>query len=148
MTDWKASIDQWRARHAVRTLRALSRPVVERASADLGSFPTDLLVLYLCTNGLSKDAFVIFSIADDSDPKRTWNSVQRANRQGQTEVLVGYETDVTSRFLVIGQVAYERGALVERSTGALWFEDDEKLVHTNHSLEPFIDACLRDIDCA
>lgn len=144
MTDWRTLIAQWKLRYCAQTLQPLTLALVESASREIGPFTGDLVEFYLSTNGISKESFAIFPLADDKDPKRTWNSIQHANRPDQPDFLVGYG-DVRDRFLTIGQVAYQRAALVERATGAFWLEDADDLVHTTHSLASFIEACLKDV---
>lgn len=105
--------------------------------------PAELEALLKLSNGLVCRSFELFPAFDSANPKKTWNSIQRANDASVTDALGGSE-DLLDRFLVFADIG-DGFAVFDRGDGSIWFEEGEaqELVQTDMELAEFIEEMVR-----
>ena len=86
-----------------------------------GKMPSPLKELYLETNGICSDKLVILPFFDNSDTKRTWDSIERANNFEKSRFSV--ESDILRDFLIFGDIGAGYGLMIHKATEKLWYED-------------------------
>ncbi|MDJ0609255.1 MAG: hypothetical protein QNJ67_09785 [Kiloniellales bacterium] len=116
---------------------------VRSAVAQLGLGP-EFEELYSVANGLGLDWFVVLPIYDPSNPKTTWDSLQRANDQDHSKHQIA-EMGFLDRFTIFAEIGGGAFAACERSDGSIWYEEDGELHQTDLSLWTFIETCLWEV---
>lgn len=99
--------------HWAHALRSLSPDVklfppafdelILNAERVVGALPDELREFLKASNGLTYRSFRVFSIFDPARPKKTWESLQRANEPAQTGALGG-DAELLSMFLVFADI--------------------------------------------
>ncbi len=140
---WEETLLRWKADFDIQTRRPVTPEVLDNAAQQIG-LPTDLMALYEHTNGISRAWLNVLPILDPDDPKRTWDSVQRANDLQKTACLEGDES-LLRCFVVFAVLDAGRCAAVDRDDGSVWYEDGDELCQTTLFLAEFIETCLKEI---
>jgi hypothetical protein len=143
MADWSTRLKNWKAQHHCRVLPPVEVSVIEATEDSLGSLPPDLAAFYGAANGLAAEAIRVLPIEDSADPKRTWDSVGRANDPSKTRFL-GRDADLLERFLIFAVLEGDSVAAFDRADGSIWYEEAGELHQTDLTLEDFIDRVLRE----
>lgn len=143
MTKWIELLEVWRASGPLRTFAPASDARLATARDRVRDLPAELDAFYKITNGLAAGSFKILPIEDETDKKRTWDSLQRANDVRTTRFL-GRSVQMLESFIVFADIGVGRAAAISRSDGSIWYEDDGELRQTDLSLEAFIETSLRE----
>jgi hypothetical protein len=91
-----------------------------------------------CSNGLVARSFRLFSALDSQHIKKTWESLQRANR-GPSAVFK--DPSFAKRFLVFGDIG-NGFAMIDRNDQTVWFmkNEDDEIHQTDFSFREFIET--------
>lgn len=115
---------------------------LEEAESAVGPLPEELRDLLTVSNGLTCRAFRVYSAFDRSAPKKTWESLQRANDPEKSDALGG-DADLHARFLVFADIG--RGyAMICRDDWSIWFveESEEEIRQTDLTFRGFIETMI------
>ena len=127
------------------TFRPVSADLLAEAERTLGKLPATLRDLYLLSNGLRCRSFTLFPVFDPDAPKKTWESIQRANDLSQTDALGG-DPDLLERFLVFADIGNGFAAF-DRQDETIWFEEGEgELARTDLRLQEFVAVMLENAE--
>jgi hypothetical protein len=120
-----------------------SRVVLDDLRRSVGEVPEALVELLRFSNGLEYRSFHLFPALDKADPKRTWDSIQRANEPNRTSALGG-NPSLLARFLVFADIGGAFAA-IDRRDGTVWFEEPSQgeLSQTDLSFREFVETMLR-----
>lgn len=112
----------------------------------LGAIPQDLKDFLAQSNGLACRSFRLYSAFDHDLPKKTWESLQRANDPSTTQAL-GANEELLLRFLVFSDIG-SGAAVWDRTQGTIWFEDadDDQLHETDLSLREFVETMVQNAE--
>lgn len=144
MIDWEQNIQAWRAITQLRTFPPVSEALLNEACTLVSNLPVELEGLYKVTNGLAAGPFKILPVEDHADLKRTWDSLQRANKSDTTRFL-SRSPQLLDQFIVFADIGLGRAAAYSRRDGSIWYEEDGQLRQTDLALDDFVEASLRDI---
>lgn len=144
VVDWKQKIQSWHKITQLRTFPPVSDALLNEARARVSDFPAELEELYKVTNGLTAGPFKILPIEDRTDLKRTWDSLQRANKPDATRFL-SRSQQLLDQFIVFADIGLGRAAAYDRREGSIWYEEEGQLRQTDLALDDFVEASLRDI---
>jgi hypothetical protein len=130
----------------VELLPPAGTAVIAEAEHLLGELPGELKDVLARANGLVCRSFRLLSAFDRDQPKKTWESLQRANDPSTTRALGG-DPDLLARFLVFADIGGGFAAW-DRVQGSIWFEEahDEELCHTDLSLSEFVETMVRNAE--
>jgi|SRR5919106_1487576 hypothetical protein len=144
MGDWILELPRVSA--DVVFLPPASAEVIADAEGAVGQLPDDLKKVLARTNGLSARSFRLLSAFDPRQPKKTWESLQRANDPEKTEAL-GADRELLRRFLVFADIG-NGVAVWDRTRGSIWFEEkgDDKLRETDLSVREFIETMVKNAE--
>lgn len=112
---------QQTAQPVLQILPGASEAVLLEAERAVGPLPPPLRGLLGVSNGLVCGGIRVYSAYDDRLPKKTWESLQRANTPGKTEALGG-SAELLQRFLVFADVGNCYLAM-DRTDGSIWFQE-------------------------
>lgn len=143
MTAWEETLLRWKAEFNIQTRLPVTPEVLDNTAQQLG-LPTDLMALYEHTNGISREWLNVLPILDPASPKRTWDSIQRANDLQNTACLEADES-LLRRFVVFASLDAGHCAAIDRVDGSVWYEDGDELCQTTLLLAEFIETCLKEI---
>jgi hypothetical protein len=99
---------------------------------------------YEITNGIEADYFCILPLYDECNPKKTWDSLERANNFLTTKFNVP-DADFLRRFLIFAEIGGLCVALLDREDGSIWYEDQTSYHQTDLSFEEFLDGMLSEV---
>jgi hypothetical protein len=123
-------------------------PAVDVAAAELavGRLPSALRALYEISNGLSCRSFRLYPVFEANNPKKTWDSIQRANNRSTAGALGG-DADLLARFLVFADIC-NGFAMLDRSDDSIWCEEarDEDVYQTDLSFRGFIETMVKNAE--
>ena len=142
--EWPEFIDTCVSRYGARTRAPLPEAEVRDRLLELSIDLPQLTALYVVTNGLSLDWFVVFPLLDRRDTKHTWEDLSRVNRPGTTRYLGG-DAGLLERFLVFSTIGAGAAGVLDRTDGSIWYEEDGELHQTTWSLGEFIENALREV---
>ena len=130
----------------VEFLPPATAAVLADAERVLGELPTELTDLLSRSNGVVCRSFRIYSAFDRDQPKKTWESLQRANDIEKTRALGG-DRDLLDRFLVFADIG-GGFAVWDRTDHSIWFEelDNDDLRQTDLSFQAFVESMVRDAE--
>lgn len=116
--------------------------VLDETERQVGRLPAELRALLASANGVTCRSFRILSAYDQKYPKKTWDSIQRANDAKKTQALAG-DPALLERFLVFADIGGGFAAW-DRSTGTIWYEEkgDQELKETDLTFEQFVRMML------
>ena len=143
-TEWVSGLKD--VSHDVEFLPPATPAVIAEAERAIGDLPQDLKELLTLTNGLICRSFRVFSAFDPQQPKKTWESLQRANDPGKTQALGG-DRVLLGRFLVFADIGGGAAAW-DRTDGSIWFEETrgDELRQTDLSLRTFLETMCRNAE--
>jgi len=141
MTDWIHSLKD--ISRDVDFFPAATEEAIAAARAVLGPLPPALEGVLRVTNGLVCRSFRLLSVFDSAYPKKTWESLQRANTAEKTDALGG-SAAMLRRFLVIANIGNGFAALEKALPESVWYEElDGPLLHATHlDLRAFIELMV------
>lgn len=105
--------------------------------------PIPFIELYLFSNGLSHEWFRILPLEDAKNIKSTWDSIQKANNEDKSKFEVDHS--FLDRFVIFAEIGSRECAVLEKSTGLIWYESEGQLHQTDLTLGAFIEACFKEI---
>jgi hypothetical protein len=107
-----------------------------------GMIPNDLKQLYSITNGIEGDNFRILPLYDESNSKKTWDNLERANNPLTSKFSL--DSKLLDRFLIFGEIGGNHCAMFDKSDYSIWFEDDNGYHRTDLNLEEFIEGLVKE----
>lgn len=141
--EWQEVIDSWSDRYGCTIHSPVEAKFLDEAVSQLGSFPTELFELYKHCNGLNLRWFKVLPIEDKKSIKQTWDGLRRANDPKKTEYL-GRSQKLLWRFLVFADLGGRTCAVIDRTDGSIWYQENGKLHQTNLTVLDFIDTTLKE----
>lgn len=90
----------------------------------LSFLPKDLIMFYEETNGILGESFKILPFYDQKYPKKTWDSIERANNLETTKFLIN--SKVLKDFIIIGNLTGLSALMVSKKDQSLWFEEKDE----------------------
>jgi len=129
--------------HGVKRLTPLALGRIREVSDRLGPVPNDLVEFFSLTNGLVHEWFRVLPLEDATNPKRTWDSIERANDPSTTRFLDG-DRDLLERFLVFAEIGGGNCAMIDRTDMSIWYEEDD-LHQTDMTLVEFLEVEFREV---
>jgi hypothetical protein len=90
----------------------------------LSLLPDDLISFYGKTNGILGESFKILPFYDPQDPKKTWDSIERANNLEATKFLI--DSELLKDFIIIGTLTGLHVLMISKKDHSLWVEDSEE----------------------
>ncbi|UUZ48783.1 SMI1/KNR4 family protein [Massilia sp. B-10] len=108
------------------------------------AIPKELLELYEVTNGLEYEWFKVLPIHDEKNVKRTWDSLEKANRSDSSRFNV--DDGFLGTYLVFAEIGAGACAAFDRRDGTIWYEDEDELHQTDLDLAGFLEASLKEVD--
>ena len=144
MLDWLSNLKT--VSRDVEFLPPAREEVIAEAERAVGTIPPELREVLTQTNGLACRSFRLLSVFDRDQPKKSWESLQRANDPKTTEALGG-DQELLARFLVFADIG-GGVAVWDRTEGSIWFEEtrDDQLRQTDLSLRDFVETMVRNAD--
>lgn len=132
--------------HDVEFMPPATAAVLADAELVLGELPSKLKDMLSYSNGLVCRSFRVLSAFDQENPKKTWDSLQRANDVEKTRALGG-DRDLLARFLVFADIG-GGFAFWDRTDCSIWFEElgSNDLRQTDLSFEAFVEGMVRDAE--
>jgi len=123
-------------------LPAASLEVLRKTEEEVGKLPANLAKVLEASNGLTCRSFRLLSALDPSNPKKTWESLQRANDPKKSDAL-GRANELHERFLVFADIG-NGYAMFDREDQTIWFAEsgDTEIQQTDLSFEEFISVML------
>jgi len=120
--------------------------VIAEAERALGNLPGEIKDLLARSNGLVCRSFRLFSAFDSEQPRKTWESLQRANDPSKTQALGG-DRELLARFLVFADIG-AGVAVWDRTQRSIWFEEtrDDQLRQTFFTLRDFVETMVRNAE--
>lgn len=143
-TEWDSQLREWGNRFAIKSYSPARPSAIEKIEMDIGPLPTELRSFYCHSNGLVSDWFLVLPIEDETNRKHTWDGIRRANSSDKTPALGG-DAKLLARFLVFARIGEGKFAVIDRTTGCIWYEENGDLVQTSLALVDFIETCLREV---
>jgi len=143
-TEWVSALKNIAA--DVEFFPPVSAEAIAEVERSLGNIPQDIRDFLAQTNGLACRSFRLYSAFDPDQPKKTWESLQRANDSSTTQALGGDE-ELLARFLVFADIG-SGVAVWDRTQDSIWFEEvhDDQLRQTDLSLREFVELMLRNAE--
>ena len=139
---WSETVKKLQVKYEVELLPPKDSKSVELIIKKLG-LGDEFIDFYNATNGLTSGWFSMLPIRDDSNIKRTWDSLERANAPKASKFeLTG---DFLERFVAFAAVGLNECALYDKSDGSIWYEEDNEFHQTDLSLEEFVELCLKEV---
>lgn len=128
----------------VEFFQPASPAVITSAECAVGSLPRELRDVLTQTNGLACRSFRLLSAFDRDQPKKTWESLERANDR---ETLRALGRTLLDRFLVFADIGNGVAAW-DRRDGSIWFEEagDDQLHQIDLTLREFIETMVQNAD--
>ncbi len=139
---WNELIIEWVELYELTFLPPVDANRLSEVSSAL-RIPRRLQELYRACNGLELEWFRLLPLEDRGDITRTWDSIERANNH-QTARFLGGDRILLDRFFVFAIMAVDSCACLERETGVIWYQAQEKLHETDFDLGEFVDSSLRE----
>lgn len=103
--------------------------------------PAELRSLYLFSNGFVTDTLELLSVFDKKNPKKTWDSVNRAMNSDTKGFAYVHEN--ASNYCMFGRLAPPNYAVAyNKQSGVFSFESEKKIIETTLSLRDFLLVCL------
>lgn len=140
---WKEKIHYWKEKYQCQVFPPVKAEILEELEKQLGGIPADLKTFYMVSNGLFNDWFFIFPIEDPSNIKKTWESISKANKQGETKYLNG-DSRLLEEFLIFSDISGGNSAAFNKNDNSIWFEEDSELYQTDLTLAEFIEGMLEE----
>ena len=134
-------VERWRAAYGVRTRRGVTDSNIRETERQIGDLPVALRDLYKVTNGISLNSFRIFPLFDSSDPKKTWDSLQRMNDRASSRYL-NRDEELFARFIIFAEIGGGDCAALDRVDQSLWYEEAGELYQTDLDVVSFIETSL------
>ena len=145
MTDYfRELVNSWRKAFEIQILPPPPKASLDRLEDEVGSIPEDFRMLYSATNGLRAETFSVLPFYEENDPKKTWDSIERANDIARSRFLER-DPELFARFLIFADIGGNRAAAYDKSDWSIWFENDEGLSQTDLSLTDFIQLLLEEL---
>ncbi len=143
MSLFKSQLENACRLHAVKLQPPLDEGEIVRQLSALAAPSGEMLDFFRYTNGLEKEWFKVFPLEDKTNVKRTWDSIQRANDHLKSSFLSDHR-ELFERFLVFASIGGGNCALIDRTDGTLWYQD-QGLHQTDMSLIDFIEIELKEV---
>ena len=140
--DTSEGFDRLLASYSVRRLTPRPVDVITRELNVLG-LAEEFYVLYMISNGLNFGRFRMLPIESSEDPKRTWDSLQRANNPKLSKYL-GADVGLLKRLAVFADIGFGDCAAFDRQEPSIWYEEDGELHQTQVTLLEFLETNLRE----
>ena len=115
-------------------------PVVDGKLMMIKSNLSDLYEFYRLSNGIEYENFRILPFYDPNNPKKTWDSLERANDPHTTKFSL--DGDLLNKFFVFAELGASHCAMYDRIDGSIWYEDDEGYHRTTMNLKEFVELSL------
>lgn len=135
-------IKTWSDLYGCKALPPIEEAKLEKTIKQLIPFPIELKALYMSSNGLIGETFIIFPIFDEQRPKITWDSLERENNLETSKFSLS--TELQEKFLILGQLGEGLPILIERHDNSIWYEDENGYNRTTLSLKEFIELSLKE----
>jgi hypothetical protein len=144
MQRWLANLQQ--VHRELCQLPPATADVLDQAESTVGRLPSPLRALLSISNGLYCRSFRLFSAFDETQPQKTWESLQRANDPAKSGALGG-DAELHARFLVFADIG-NGFALLDREDISVWYvEGTEPDIHnTVLDLREFIEVVLENVE--
>jgi len=130
----------WEQRSLLLSREPVKKEDIDKLEKKCGKLPKELENLYYLTNGAEGENFRILPLFRKDDPKKTWDSLERANDINSTKFRIG--EDLLSRFLVFGEIGGLNCVMYDRHDQSIWYEDEEGYHKTDLSLKEFIEGLV------
>jgi hypothetical protein len=142
--DWLSNLKHTSA--DVELLAPAAPGVISEAERSVGELPRELKAVLEQANGVVCRSFRLYSAFDRGQPKKTWESIQRANDPVSARALGG-DRELLTRFLVFADIG-GGFAVWDRTGSFIWFEEagDEELRQTDLSFREFIEMMVRNAE--
>jgi hypothetical protein len=102
-----------------------TEPLIADAEKALGrALPSVLVETLLCSNGLVCRSFALHPVYDPAAPKKTWESLQRANQLATSEVFNDSQ-ELATRFLIFADIG-GGVAMFDGINGSIWMKDERE----------------------
>ena len=134
----------WRERFSVRTYTGASEEDINAAESMIGSIPDTIRALLCVTNGLSGESFRFLPVETETDVKRTWDSLQRANSEKTKFPFFQTDSSLLRRFVVVAQLEGLCVIAYDRANNTFWYEEDDELHQLESDLPGLINALLEE----
>lgn len=120
--------------------------LVRDAGPHVGELPSELEQLLRVTNGLTCRTFRLYPLFDESNPKKTWDSLQRVNDPANSDALGG-DIELHKRFLVFADIGGGH-AMLDRRGRRIWYAEaqDEDISETDLTFREFIETMVRNAE--
>ncbi len=120
--------------------------VLDRAEHEVGTLPDELRDFLRQANGMNCRSFRLLSAFDERLPKKTWESLQRANNPATARALGG-DPELLSRFLVFADIG-NGFAFFDRADGSIWFQEsgEDEAAQTTLSFQEFLKTMIANAD--
>lgn len=121
------------------------KPVVDLSKEGkeiLASLPEDIGTFYSKTNGILGESFKILPFYDRAYPKKTWDSIERANNLEATKFLISPE--ILKDFIIIGNLTGLSSLMVSKKDQSLWFEDKDEFNKLKIDFNLLLDKLLEE----
>jgi hypothetical protein len=118
-----------------KILAPQSTAIIEKAKEKL-NFSEEIKDFFMQTNGMYHEQLRVLPLFDKSNPKLTWDSIERANDITTTKFNV--DENLLKDFAVFAELEGLTCAMVSKEDGKIWYEDSEGFHRTKLSLEDFI----------
>lgn len=139
---WTETVKILKSRYRVDLLPPTDPESIENVIKNL-ELGDEFKDLYNATNGLTLDWFRVLPIRDESNIKRTWDSLEKANNSETSKFELTEE--FLKRFVAFAEVGFKECALYDKSDGSIWYEEGNEFHKTDLSLEEFVELCLKEV---
>lgn len=103
--------------------------------------PAELKSLYLFSNGFLTNTLELLSVFDKKNPKKTWDSINRALNSDTGGFAYVHEN--ASHYCMFGRLTPPNYAVAyNKQNGLFSFESEKKIIETTLSLRDFLLVCL------
>jgi hypothetical protein len=129
--------------HGTVMMKPVSQAVRDSCFQLIGPVPPLFSDLYALTNGFAHDWFRVLPIEDIGNPKKTWDSLQRANDPTRSKFFRD-NPDILQRFMVFAEISGGNCAMLDRTDMTIWYQEGD-LHQTDLNLIEFILTEFREV---
>jgi hypothetical protein len=132
------------AKHAIALVKPVGEQERNACFESIGPVPPAFVDLYGITNGFCYEWFRILPIKDVANPKKTWDSIQKANDPKRSKYFHN-NPDILKRFMIFAEISGGNCALLDRNDMSIWYQEND-LHQTDLVLFDFVETEIREVD--
>lgn len=120
----------------------VNEAVITNSELKVGEIPTVLKEFYKISNGIEAESFRILPLYDSLAPKKTWDSIERANNPQTSKFSL--DRNLLSKFFIFCELQANHCVFMDKEDNSIWYEDDKGYHKTDFLFDELLKALIKE----